>query len=270
MKYVSIITNTNGTTTTIYSDAPDIKTARKDSLPYTTEGATLRVYPLTTDLIEVIIDGKKAKKNGILTAELTAGALMVVRRTTANMIAREGGSLQYQLYNECRRPLSEIDDPNVLDCISVARLALLEGIENGDPIDEQYHRAYLALNKYLRNSKQINLSATAQRTLYIEDINGDIINISSGINAIVNFKEYAPTAINFEIDRDKLTYYSEIIIAISGTLTPTQRKVLIFLAKGYSERKIAEVMHRGKTTIHEHITIIRKKAADLFPNGYKK
>lgn len=270
MKYVSIITNANNTTTTIYTTAPDIKTARKDSLPYTTEGVTLRVYPLTTGLIEVIIDGKKAKKNGILTAELTAGALMVVKRTTANMIAREGGSLQYQLYNACRLPLSEIDDPNVLDCISVARLALIEGVKNGDPIDQQYHRAYLSLNKYLRDNKQINLSATAQRTLYIEDINGDIVNISSGINAIINLKEYAPTAINFEIDRDKLTYYSEIIIAISKALTPTQRKVLIFLAKGYSERKIAEVMHRGKTTIHEHITIIRKKAADLYPNGYKK
>lgn len=258
MQYVSIITNANNTTTTIYTTAPDIKTARKDSLPYTTEGATLRTYPLTTD------------HKGILTTELTAGALMVVRRTTANMIAREGGSLQYQLYNECRRPLSEIDDQNVLDCISVARLALIEGIEDGDPIDEQYHRSYLALNKYLRENKQINLSVTAQRTLYIEDINGDIINISSGINTIVNLKDYAPTAINFEIDRDKLTYYAEIIITISKTLTPTQRKVLIFLTKGYSERKIAEVMHRGKTTIHEHITIIRKKAADLFPNGYKK
>lgn len=214
---------------------------------------TIRTYATTTDA-----------SGNILTAGVQAGALTVVKRTTANMIVREGGEIQHRLYNECRKPT--ITDTDVMDCISVAQLAIIESIMQGEPIDEQYHQAYLALNRYLRSTRNINLSATAMRTVYIEDIDGEIISVNKHINIILkNGERYTPQADEDENESELI----HIIDEITSTLTPTQINVLSYLARGYSERQIADAMKRSKTTIHEHITFIRKKAVNLYPNGYK-
>lgn len=213
---------------------------------------TIRTYATTTD-----------ENGNILTSGVQAGALTIVKRTTANMIIREGGEVQHRLYNECRKPT--ITDHDVIDCISVVQLAIIESIMNGEPIDEQYHNGYLALNRYLRSTRNINLSATAMRTVYIEDIDGDIISVNKHINIILKSGEkYTPQEID-ENDNDLI----HIINSITSTLTPTQLNVLSYMARGYSERQIADTMKRSKTTIHEHISFIRKKAMKLYPNGYK-
>lgn len=216
---------------------------------------TIRVYATTTDA-----------NGNILTAGVQAGALTVVKRTTANMIIREGGEIQHRLYNECRKPT--IIDTDVLDCISVSQLAILESIMQGQPIDEQYHSAYLALNRYLRSTRNINLSETAMKTIYIEDIDGDIISVNKHINIILKHGDrYTPQTDDNEDEKESELIC--IIDKITDTLTPTQINVLSYLARGYSERQIADTMKRSKTTIHEHITFIRKKAINLYPNGYK-
>lgn len=257
MLYTIINTHADGTQTTHTITADNTKQAHEQAQATATAGDIVRTYPVTADTNgNIIADG------------IQVGALTVVKRTTANMVTREGGKIQFKLYNECRRPI--IIDHDVLDCISVAQLALLEAIADGADIAEQYHSAYLALNKHLRANRQINLSATAQRTLYIEDIDGDIINVYGAINHIIKADErYTPTAIDENTDPNTLTQYSDIIHAITATLTPTQKTVLKYLARGYSERQTAQAMRRSQPTIHEHITFIRKKAKALYPNGYK-
>lgn len=218
-------------------------------------GDGVRVYPATTTTDGTIsIDG------------VHAGALQVVRRTTANMIRREGGTLQWQLYYDCRRTDGQYSH-NVQDCISVATLAIMEAIAQGIDIAGQYHAAYLALNRHLRSTRQINLSATAQRTIYIEDIHGDIINVYANIGRILAPGDrYTPPADDVAINDDRRIMLDIIVAA----LTPTQRKIIYHLARGYSHHQIAAAMHRNRATIIEHVRNIQRKAAALFPDFGKE
>lgn len=256
MLHTIIITHADGTTTTLHTQADTAKQAHEYAETHRAEPTdAIRVYATTQDENgAIIIDGVRA------------GALTVCKRTTANMLSREGGNIQYRLYNAVRNPVT--DDPDALDCISVAQIALLDAIADGEPIGEQYHRAYLALNRHLRASKQINLNATAMRTIYIEDINGDIISVNGEINRILAPNErYTPAP-----DTDTPTVTTAQIEAIKNiiaTLTPTQIAVLRYMAKGYSVRQIAECMHRSAPTIQVHINHIRDKAVTIYPNGYK-
>lgn len=260
MLYTTIITHTDGTTTTITAQASSARDAhahhpaKAGYIGLHPDVDTVRVYPATTDSHgETIPDG------------VQAGALMVVRRTTVNMICREGGDLQYRLYNACRQP--DITDPDIMDCISVATLAILEAIGTGEPITEQYHAAYLALNRHLYASRQIRLSATAQRTIYIGD-NDDIINVTAGINRLLAPGDrYIPIA-DDDGDAPSVAQIAAIK-AIAATLTPTQLTVLRYLAKGYSTRQIADAMGRRHSTVDEHIARIRDKAYTLYPGGYQ-
>lgn len=254
MLYTIIITDENETKTTHHIAAKNISDAHVKGEKLTAKGDTLKVYATTQEPNgDIIVEG------------LSDGALTVVKRTTANMINREGGDIQYRLYNECRRPI--ISDSDILDCLSVATLAMIEAIREGEPIEKQYSAAYLALNKHLRDNRQINLSATAQRTLYIEDINGDIINVNSEINRILKPGEgYAPMD---DIDNTSGNYNRRVIKTIAKDLTPIQLTVLAYLSKGYTVRQIAEKMNRSAPTIQVHINKIREKANTLYPNGYK-
>lgn len=258
MLYTIIITHVDGTQTTKHTTADGAKQAHEHGAQFATnKGDTIRVYATTQD-----------EHGAPITDGIQAGALTVVKRTTANMITREGGDLQYKLYNECRR--THTDDPNIQDCISVATLALYEAIVDGDPIDKQYHRAYIALNKHLRANKQINLTATAMRTIYIEDIDGNIINVYGEVNRILAPSErYTPIDSEDTGDPNTTAEQRRIIHTITATLTPTQIKVLSYIARGYSNHQIADAMHRDRKTIIEHIRKIQAKAQDLFPNGYK-
>ena len=187
-------------------------------------------------------------------------ALQIVKRTTANMISKGGGDIQYRLYNGCR--VAHIDDPDVLDCISVTTLALIEN-NNGD-IDNTYRQAYLALNRHLYASRQIYLSVTAMRTIYIEDIDGDIVNVTKGINTIIKQGQGIYISDDTDDDTDELT---DVIIDIVKDFTPTQKRILKYLAQGYSISQVADKMNRHRKTIYEHRDAIQRKALAKFPQG---
>lgn len=251
MLYTFIITKTDGTIVTRNQTADTMKQAHQHSETLRTiETDNIKVYATIVD------ENGEINVNG-----LQSGALTIVKRTTANMICREGGDIQYRLYNECRRP--QIDDPDVQDMLSVATLELLQANAEGATIDEQYHRAYLAVNKHLRASKQINLSATAMRTVYIEDINGEIISVNGEINRILAPDERYTPEIDDTPDITTTEAQRRAIKAITATLTPTQINVLRYMAKGYSNHQIAEVMHRDRKTVIEHIRKIQAKAKDI-------
>lgn len=269
MLHTVIITHADDTQTIININADSPHAAHKmidDGLTLTdTDGQTVvikvksddtaRIYPTTTD------------ENGdIITDGILAGALMVVKRITANAIRREGSEAQRRMYSDVRKPHPE-QSPDIADMLSVAQLALISAINDGEPIREQYHQAYLAVNRYLRANRQINLSETAQHTLYIEDIDGDIISVTANIALILSPNaRYIPIA----DEPDDSNRKAVIIHNVVETLTDRQATVLKYLAKGYNERQIAETMHKGKTTIHEHITCIRRNASELYPDLFSE
>lgn len=257
MKYI-IITHEDGRTQTAEIHANNVSHAHKIIANYCkATNKTAKIYTDTNS------------EYG-----LREGALTVVKRTTANMISREGGSLQFTLYNECRS--KTINNPDVLDMLSECQLTLLQSRRDGLSIDEQYAAAYKAINSYLHSTRQIHLSVTAMRTVYIEDIDGDIISVNGTINKIINKDDkicYVDNMLECIDDVDSRARQIEqlhIIDSIAAILTPTQKDVLRYMAQGMSVRQIMIVMGRkSPNAIQQHIRLIRRKAQTLYPDGYK-
>lgn len=255
MQYTIMITRKDGSQTTLLTEADNASHAHTLGLNECKKGDVLRVYATTTgDQGEILIDG------------VQAGALTVVKRTTANMISREGEDLQYRLYNECRR--SEITDPDVKDCLSVAQLAIIEAIANGESIADQYHNAYLALNKHLRDNRQINLSVTAQRTVYIEDVDGEIISVNSKIARILSAGEKYTHLDDQLMDHDTADRLGAALTGAAMTLTPRQTQITKYVAMGYSKDQIAKKFnYKNNSTVVDHLSLIRKKYLEYFENN---
>lgn len=258
MKYIIAITTTSisgeNETTITTTEAKNMREAysiaRKDAKKH--DG--VHVCPSITD------DNGNVDYDGLI-----AGALMVARCTTANMIKREGGKLQDRLYREVRR--KKIDDHDVKDIISEAKTELFCSIKNGKSVEEAYDASFKAVNKHLRAAKQINLSKTAMRTPFIEDIDGDIIPVNNEISRIIKKGErYYPTAGAPLDEAEKKARKREMLLSIIPTLTPTQRTVWEYLAKGYSNHQISSAMGRDRKTVIEHIRKIQAKAKEMYPD----
>lgn len=256
MKYLTIKTNkTTNKATRRTVQADNIKQARDKAKA--TSNDTLRCYLVVTD------------SNGNYNADaLQQAALTIVKRTTANMVTKQGGRLQYELYNACRVP--NINNTDIDDMLSVAQLALCEAVANGKDTPEQYAYAYQMLQKYLYSVKAVDTQAQSKRCCNLESMGYDIaVDIDGNINRVLSI---ADDNYYYNADNTDDIITDDIITALQSVfdiLTPTQQKVYKCLADGMSERQIASKMNRGKTTIHEHITIIRTKATTLYPDGIK-
>ena len=241
-------TATKEITKTLFLQADNIRQAREtansaDNLP---ENCYCKVYCIL-DTPEAIIEASTE----------------IVKRTTANMISREGGEIQYRLYNAIRQP--HPTDPDIMDCLSVVNLALWENRQ--EETETAYRTAYHALNKHLYDSRQIKLSVTAMRTIYIEDIDGEIISVNKGINAIIKASDPLPNIEDATDTDEKADTITALLLDILKDYTPIQKRVIKLVAEGLSERQIADKMNRTKTTIHEHKTNAQKKAFKKYPNG---
>lgn len=150
--------------------------------------------------------------------ELICEALKATRTVLKNAIKREGTSRQWYLYkNACRNcALSEFD-PDVQDCVSEALLTL--HMHKGE--EEAFKEALRAINNYLYSLRSIKLSATAQRTVYLDDL--------------LNEDEYVN--VNNEIDELVMN------LSLKECLTPIQQKVFKLWVKGYSVAQTAEKLH---------------------------
>lgn len=241
MKYKTIYTNKTSKedTRTIMLTADNIRQAREtaNNADNLQPGEYCKVY--------CVLDTPEA---------ITEAATEIVKRTTANMISREGGEIQYRLYNAIRTP--HPTDPDIMDCLGVVNLALWENKD--EETETAYKIAYKALNAHLYNSRQIRLSVTAMRTIYIEDIDGDIINVDDNINCILApHEKYIPNNHNVVTRPEK-----RLLQNIIPLLTPMQLTVLKYLACGYSQRQTAKKLGRNYTTINEHVKLIREKCAN--------
>lgn len=196
---------------------------------------------------------------------LQEAALQIVKRSTASMIYREGGEIQYRLYNGCR--VRHIDDTDVQDCLQVVALSLIESNANNIDVATAYLTAYRQLYNYLYSCRAVKETKQSMRTVYLEDIDGDIINVSKGINTIIKASETLPTIA--DEDSENIDAITDIVIDILKDFTPVQKRVIKLLANGLSERQVADKMNRAKTTIREHKTTVQKKAMQKYPNGMK-
>lgn len=220
--------------------------------------ASAHIYENTTDA-----DGH------IDAAAIHRAAVTVAKRTTNSMINRWGGELAHTLFADVRNPiLEDIEslliakcsgrkdiNADVEDMISAAQEGIFSALCDGLDIVEQYAAGYKTLNRYLYHSGKA--PETAVRTLYIEDISGDIVNVTAEIGRILAPDEpYLPHIENIEDSQEgkKRAFLYKII----PMLSVTQRKILSYMALGWSQRQIARELGRAEGTIAEHIKRIRK------------
>lgn len=198
------------------------------------------------------------------TEGLQAAALTIVKRTTAHMIEKECTTDQYRLYLAAK--CKPVTDPDVLDMISVATLALWEAIQEGKNIVEQNKTAYKALNKYLYRERRVDTAKTAGKTVYIEALNGDIVNVNKEEKKILNLTDpYTPIPVLIEnpaIQAEKAAVIRDIV----DVATEQQKKVLYLTANGLTERQIAKKINRQAGTVADKLKRIRTRGAKLYPN----
>lgn len=261
VKYVIIATiGDHELTYTI--DATDARTAHAHGAMIAPDSATIRVYPATMDT-----DGQ-INADGI-----ARGALMVARRTAINAVIRTGGNAtQCRIERElaaanarchgaesARRIIDVVADysADTQDFFAVAAAGLTDAIMDGADIVEQYHAAYLALNKHIHAQR----AATARELSmeYIVDGGGDIVAINTAVSAIIRGGDRWTAADSGNMDAATATRLGATIAAAMRTVSPTQRQIAAMLGRGYSQRQIADRTGRGLATVNRNIAIMRGK-----------
>ncbi len=213
------------------------------------------------NVYRIIVDNN----NQIDVDALQDASLTIVKRTTANMVNKQATTLSHTLYNACRQ--QTVINTDILDMISVVQLSIIESIDKQYDIVSIYKQAYSDLNAYLYSVQQIKIEKAGMRTIYIEDVNGDIVSVNDKIAQIINHNDtyyYVDDS-----DSDIINLSHDIISNIMQHLTATQKTVLKHMTYNLSVRQIAEKMGRHSSTIQEHISKIRKIAKELYPQGYK-
>lgn len=264
MKYMIIVTNEEGNKGCCDVDAIDARAAHAmiDDLPCATTG-TVRVYPCTLDTNGYI------NEDGVM-----FGALMVARRTAANALRRTGGSeTQRRIDRELSaiaarcKGMSAIRMAEILseyssdtqDFVDIAATGLIDAIDVTSNIEEQYHAAFLALNKHVhreRAATEYELS-----TEFICDGGGDIVSINAAISSIIRGGEKWIPSSGSNMDAATAARLGNAIHKALMGVRPAQRDIARMLAQGYSQRQIAEKTDRGLATINRNIAIMRDNVA---------
>lgn len=261
MKYIITITTTdangNVTTTTTTTTATGARQAHEYAATIATGGAKIRVYPDTATA-----------------AGIARGAVMIARRTALNAIMRQGTPTQHTIEREtaainarirgaetAERILTVVNDysHDTREFFAIAAAALSAAAANGKPIDEQYHAGYIELNAYIHSQR----AATEYEisTEFLQDGGGDLVAINTAIAFIIHGGDkWTPTG-GGEMDAATAARLGQAIADAMRTVTPTQRRIAELLARGYSQRQIADKTGRELATVNRNIAILRGKIA---------
>lgn len=190
--------------------------------------------------------------------ELISTAVKVARTVLKNGVNREGSTRQWTLYRDsCKNCAIEDYDPDVQDCISEAQVALIENAGS----DDAFRDACRAINNYLYSLRAIKLNATAQRTVYLDDLlnEGDVVNVNNEIDSLV------------------------AELSIQESLRPIEKEVLKLWVKGYSVAQTGEKLHlkvkyelvNGKMkatckAVETHRANIKKAVEKFYPDYARK
>lgn len=255
MKYNVTINYANGEQETRHISADSAKHAHESvRATITDENAVVRVYAQTQNA-----DGTP-NTDGIQKA-----ALSITKRTTANMFSvtsESGTKLQERLYKGCRVKI--IVDEDVTDCIQSATMGILEAMANGEDIQEQYKSGYRALYNHLYSMNAVK--SAGRETLYIEDIDGELVNVYGEMNRIIKQGEKY-TAPLYDDWKEPTEEEREALAHIIERLTPTQKKVLYLTARGLSQCQIGEQLRISQQAVSKHIKRMREIALALYPQG---
>lgn len=132
------------------------------------------------------------------------------------------------------------------DIVSAAALAYLEAEADGS--ENAFLDAVRAVHRYVYGQKQ---KQADNKHIWIDDPEtGEIENVNNNIHRLLN-----------------CIYTDEVINTISAALSPTQRKILKYMAYGYTNITIAKRLTISDKTVSVHVARIRAKAKELFPHG---
>lgn len=261
MRYIITITTTdangNVTTTTTTTTATDARQAHEYAATIAADGAKIRVYPDTATA-----------------AGIARGAVMIARRTALNAIMRQGTPTQHTIEREtaainarirgaetAERILTVVNDysHDTREFFAIAAAALSAAAANGKPIDEQYRVGYVELNAYIHSQR----AATEYEisTEFLQDGGGDLVAINTAIASIIRGGDKWTPADGGEMDAATAARLGQAIADAMRIVTPTQRRIAELLARGYSQRQIADKTGRAITTIEKNIAILRGKIA---------
>lgn len=135
-------------------------------------------------------------------------------------------------------------DHDAQDIVSQAALLLLESQDK----DNAFIEAVKGIHRYVYAQKR---KKADQGKLWIDDPEtGELENVNNSIHRLIN-----------------CIYADEVINSISALLSPTQRKILKYVAYGYDYITIAKRINISENTIKVHMHRIREKALTLYPNG---
>lgn len=196
-------------------------------------------------------------------------AYVVVKKVCSKYATNNSQTMQ--LYQASRNPFSKQQD--IQDLRQVAVLSLYQDLTQNIILDytKIFKNSFSNVNKYLYHLRGVKLSCRPF-DFSIEQLqanNKDIVfNVSKSINQIINNNEYYTDTDN--TDPTNTDKKRQLINAIMLALTPTQKTIVKYLSKGYSQRQIASKLNRGVSTINEHIKNIRKVSENIANNqNYK-
>lgn len=266
MKYIILI-DENGKQTNLTVDAPNSKQAHTIARKTAPKGATVRAYPRTIDErgnIDAYAVLRGALQVAKKSAEKTEGATatqrnMINELTNANAKASapEAEALGAGYIIELTAKLSADSQ----EYLGYAYKGILESINSGEDIPEQYHNAYISINHYAMKLRSATVREVS--TEYIQTNGGALVSISQYLARIIkNGERYTPTD-SGTMDTETANKLGAVLSACAVTLTPRQKEITILAARGYSQRQIADKLKiKSVSTINEHLTHIRKKCLD--------
>lgn len=239
------------------------------------DGITRRVYPTTTDV-----------NGNIITYNVIRGALQVATTSAKKTVTRTGGTdTQRRIANELisvniragADGAEQYGAEYVLDMISntshdsqdiysCAEEGILTAIHNGADIAEQYHNAYLFINRYIM--KQRGATARECSLEYTQESGGDIVPINAYIARIINGGERYTPFNDGIIDTETAERLGAVLSGASALLTPRQKDIVKYIARGYSIADTAERLNiKSKGTVAEHLTRIRSKMLEYIASN---
>lgn len=265
--YIAAILNTNDGEQVIecaYMDATNNYDARTQAANRYPDSVTLRVYPCTDTA-----DG------------IACGALMVARRTAVNGVLRTGGNAtQMRIERETAaanaRCMNGADAARIhvvisdysadtQDYYAIAAAALSCAAADGLPLEQQYAAAYRELNAEIH--RQRTATAYEVSTEFLRDGGGDLVAINTAIASIIRGGDKWTPTDGGEMDAETATRLGKAIANAMRNANPTQKRIAELLARGYSQRRIAEMTGRELATINRNIAILRGKVAVCMQGG---
>lgn len=266
MKYIILI-DENGKQTTLTVNAPNSKRAHEVAREVAPKGATVRAYPRTIDErgnidAYAVLRGalQVAKKSAEKTEGATATQLTMINELTsanAKASAPEAETLGAGYIIDLTAKMSADSQ----EYFGYAYKGILEAINSGKDIAEQYHNGYISINQYAMKLRSATIREVS--TEYIRTNGGALVSISQYLARIIKSGERYTPRDSDTMDSKTADKLGDVLSACAVTLTARQKEVTLLAARGYSQSQIADKLKiKSAATVRDHLTNIRKKCLD--------